>query len=343
MNTTNASKRQFLKAGLAIGAAASTGLSGNFAFAQDKPLVTLRVSSTLPLDANSAHYVWYSRFAQNLKTAVGNKIVVNYFPSDQLGKESDVVNQVRIGSVDMMISGSSIWSTTVPEIGVLDMGYLFANLDHSGRALDGKAGAILSKLMVDRIGVQVLGWAYSLGARNVFTKNPVRSVAELKGTKIRVLPVKNFVSTLRYMGAVPTPIPFGEIYTSLQTGVVDGFEHDAPTALAGKFFEVAKYCALTQHIYNPQTPVIGKRSFAKIPADLQKAFLDAATEATLYQRQRAADMERDAFEKLKGLGLTVSTVDREALRKDVAPLWGEFTTQYPAVKPVVDEIVAARG
>ena len=189
MNTTNASKRQFLKTGLAIGGAAA-GLSGNLAFAQDKPLVTLRMSSTLPLDANSAHYVWYSRFAQNLKTAVGNKIVVNYFPSDQLGKESDVVNQVRIGSVDMMISGSSIWSTTVPEIGVLDMGYLFANLDHSGRALDGKAGAILSKLMYDRVGVQVLGWAYSLGARNVFTKNPVRSVAELKGIKLRVLPVR---------------------------------------------------------------------------------------------------------------------------------------------------------
>ena len=85
MNTTNASKRQFLKTGLAIGAAAAAGLSGNLAFAQDKPLVTLRMSSTLPLDANSAHYVWYSRFAQNLKTAVGNKIVVNYFPSDQLG------------------------------------------------------------------------------------------------------------------------------------------------------------------------------------------------------------------------------------------------------------------
>jgi TRAP-type C4-dicarboxylate transport system substrate-binding protein len=145
------------------------------------------------------------------------------------------------------------------------------------------------------------------------------------------------------MGAVPTPLPFGEIYTALQTGVVDGFEHDAPTALAGKFYEVAKHCALTQHIYNPQLPCISKRSFARIPADLQKPFLDAATEATKYQRGKAAETEAKAFDTLKGMGLTVNTVDRVQLQKQVEKLWGEFSTQYPSVKPVVDEIQATRG
>ena len=116
-----------------------------------------------------------------------------------------------------------------------------------------------------------LGWGYSLGARNVWTKNPVPTAADLKGVKLRVLPVPNFIATIKYMGAVPTPLPFGEIYTALQTGVVDGFEHDAPTALAGKFYEVAKHCALTQHIYNPQLPCISKRSFERIPTDLQQA------------------------------------------------------------------------
>jgi TRAP-type C4-dicarboxylate transport system substrate-binding protein len=145
------------------------------------------------------------------------------------------------------------------------------------------------------------------------------------------------------MGAVPTPLPFGEIYTALQTGVVDGFEHDAPTCLAGKFYEVAKNCALTQHIYNPQMPVISKRSFARIPADLQKPFLAAATEASLYQRTQAAAIEQKAFAQLKTLGLTTYTVDRAQLKRDVSSkLWGEFTTQYPATKPVVDEIEATK-
>jgi len=229
MKQHDASRRSFLKATAVAGAAAATGGPVWAQAAGDKSLVTLRMSSTLPLDPNSAHFVWYDRFSKNLQAAVGNKVVVNYFPSDQLGKEADVVQQVKIGGVDMMISGSSIWATLVPEIGVLDMGYLFTDNDHCGRALDGKAGAILNKMVDERINVQVLGWCYSLGARNVWTKNPVKTASDLKGVKLRVLPVPNFIATLRYMGAVPTPLPFGEIYTALQTGVVDGFEHDAAT------------------------------------------------------------------------------------------------------------------
>jgi tripartite ATP-independent transporter DctP family solute receptor len=343
MKQHDASRRSFLKATAVAGAAAATGGPVWAQAAGDKPLVTLRMSSTLPLDPNSAHFVWYDRFSKNLQATVGNKVVVNYFPSDQLGKEADVVQQVKIGGVDMMISGSSIWATLVPEIGVLDMGYLFTDNDHCGRALDGKAGAILNKMVDERINVQVLGWCYSLGARNVWTKNPVKTASDLKGVKLRVLPVPNFIATLRYMGAVPTPLPFGEIYTALQTGVVDGFEHDAPTCLAGKFYEVAKNCALTQHIYNPQMPVISNRSFARIPADLQKPFLAAATEASLYQRTQAAAIEQKAFAQLKTLGLTTYTVDRAQLKRDVSSkLWGEFTTQYPATKPVVDEIEATK-
>ena len=340
MHDHQASKRTFLKSGVAL---AGLALGGRQAFAQGSA-VTFRMSSTLPADpVNSAHYVWYQRFASNLKSAVGDKIVVNYFPSDQLGKEADVVQQVRLGSVDMMISGSSIWATLMPEMGVLDMGYLFANNDHCGRALDAKGGKILTDMLLERTSVQGLGWCYSLGARNVFTKNPVKTADDLHNVKLRVLPVPNFVATLKYMGAVPTPLPFGEIYTSLQTGVVDGFEHDAPTALAGKFYEVARNCALTQHIYNPQLPVISKRSLSRIPQELQKPFLDAAQDANLYQRGKAQEAENNAFDKLKAGGLTVYTVDRAALQKKVEPLWGEFAAKYPSMKAVVDEIQATRA
>lgn len=340
MSKTVTSKRTFLKSGLALGGLA---LAGGRAHAQGAS-VTLRLSSSLPNDpVNSAHTVWVNRFQSNLKSAVGDRIVVNYFPSDQLGKESDMVQQVRLGSVDMMISGTSIWATLMPEMGVLDLGFIFKDNDHCGRALDGKAGTLLGGMLADRTNVMALGWGYSLGARNVWTKNPVPNDAALKGVKLRVLPVPNFIATIKYMGAVPTPLPFGEIYTALQTGVVDGFEHDAPTALAGKFYEVAKHCALTQHIYNPQLPCISKRSFAKIPTDLQKPFLDAATEATKYQRTKAAETEAKAFDTLKGMGLTVNAMDRAQLQKQVEKLWVEFSAQYPSVKPVIDEISATRA
>ncbi len=335
---TTSTRRSFLQH-----AAATAVFLSAPAFVRAQSSVKLRMSSSLTADMNSSHFVWFDRFSKNLKASVGEKLVIDYFPNNQLGKESDIVQQVRLGAMDMMVSGTSIWATAVPEMGVLDLGYLFQNADHVGKSLDGAAGATLSKLMLDRASVVTLGYAYSMGARNVYTKAPLKSAAELRGVKVRVLPVPNFVATLKNMGAVATPIPFGEIYTALQTGVVDGVEQDAPTVLAGKFYEVAKHCMLTQHIFNPVMPVISKRAMDRIPADLQKPFLDAAREATQYQRGQASSTEVKAFEQLKALGVTTTQVDRAALAKDVSPLWADFTKQYPAIKSVVEAVQATKA
>ena len=325
------------------GALASVATLAAPAIVRAQSPVSLRMSSSLTADMNSSHFVWYDRFSKNLKASVGDKVAITYFPNNQLGKESDVVQQVRLGAMDMMISGTSIWATAMPEMGVLDMGYLFHDWNHVGKSLDGDAGAALSKLLLERASVVTLGYAYSLGARNVYTKTPMKTAAELHGVKVRVLPVPNFVATLKLMGAVATPIPFGEIYTSLQTGVVDGVEQDAPTVLAGKFYEVAKHCMLTEHIFNPVLPTISKRALDRIPADLKKPFLEAAREATTYQRGQAGTAEAKAFEQLKKVGVTVQPVDRVALAKAVSPLWAEFTKQYPATAPVVADIQSTKA
>ncbi|MFE1598927.1 TRAP transporter substrate-binding protein [Methylobacterium sp. ID0610] len=303
--------------------------------------VTLRLSSSLPADPNSAHWLWYDRFAASLKAKAGDAVQVRYFPDNQLGKESDVVGSVKLGVVDMMISGSSIWSTLAPEIGVLDLGYVFPTMDSAGRVLDGPAGAQLGRLFADRIGVKVLSWGYSLGARNVTARDSAESPAALRGKKIRVLPVANFVATLRAMGASPTPMSLGEVYTALQTGVIDGLEHDAPTILALKAYEVARHVSLTQHICNPQTIVIGNRAFNKIPAEHRDAVLAAAAEATEFQRSQAATIEAKALATLKANGVGVHECDRAAFRTLVTPLWDEFVKAYPVTKPILSAITQA--
>jgi TRAP-type transport system periplasmic protein len=303
--------------------------------------ITIRVSSALTGDSNSSHFVWYARFKSALESAVGTKVSLSYFPNNQLGKESDVVQQIVVGGLDMMISGTSIWATVLPEIGALDLGYIFSGNDHVGKALDGAAGQQLSKLLIERTGARVLGYGYSLGARNVYTKNPITSPEALKGVKLRVLPVPNFVARLKSMGANATPIPFGEIYASLQSGAVEGLEQDAPTVLGGKFYEVAKHCILTQHIFSPVIPVISRRAFERIPADLQPAFEAAAKDATTYQRGQAGQIEAAAFDELKKLGVTVSTVDRDYYRKLVEPLWKSFADNYASAKPILESIRAA--
>lgn len=340
-DTPDGRRRRLL---VGIGAAAAA-LGAPFVFpksASAQPV--LRISSSLPADANSSHYLWYQGFAAALRQSTGERVRLSYFPNNQLGKESDVVQQVKLGALDMMISGTSIWATAAPEFGVLDLGYLFHDFDHLGRSLDGVAGNTLTNLLKQRAGVIALGYGYSLGARNLYTRTLVRAPGDLHGLKIRVLPVPNFVSTLNLMGAVATPIPFGETYTALQTGVVDGLEQDAPTVLSAKFFEVAKHCALSRHIYNPIMPVINSRALDRFDAGLRQAILDAAHSATAQQRRQAALVEAAAFTELEKLGVTVSPIDQAALAARVSEkLWPEFIARYPSIKPVVQAIQGARA
>src|SRR3954452_6166061 len=140
------SRRQFFVASVAGFSAASGWVSS----ARAQSAIALRVSSSMPADDNAAHYAWYQLFAANLKNAVGDRIRLDYFPNSQLGKEADVVQQVKIGSVDMMITGSSIWATVAPELGMLDLGYVFDSYAHVFKSLDGGVGEKLARIVQER-------------------------------------------------------------------------------------------------------------------------------------------------------------------------------------------------
>lgn len=322
---------------LAGGALAATMLVA--APAAAAPL-TLRMYSSLPADDNSAHYVWYAKFKEALEARTKGAIAVNFFPNAQLGKEADAIQQVRLGAIDMMISGTSIWATITPEIGVLDLGYLFNGYDQVGKSLDGAPGKTLGTLLEQKANVRVLGFGYSMGVRNVYTRNPVKTPEDLKNVKIRVLPVPNFLATLKSMGVAPIPMPGGEVYSSLQMGVIDGLEHDAATVLASKFYEITKYCTLTQHIYNPIVVVMNKAAYERVPAPLKAEFTAAAEEATAYERTIAMTAEAKAFDDLKAKGVIVSETDKGYFRDAVKPVWQEFAGKYPLAAQVLQQIDA---
>jgi tripartite ATP-independent transporter DctP family solute receptor len=340
---TLASRRRFLSTACASAAFLCAGIPLR---ARAQTAVALRISSSLTADQNSAHYIWYQRFAANLRTVAGSRISAEYFPNSQLGKEADVVQQVKVGSIDIMVTGSSIWATVAPEFGMLDLGYVFDSYAHMARALDAGVGASLAQNLLSRTGCTVMGWGSHFAARSVYTKAPVTSLAELQGVKLRVLPTSAFIDTFKLMGAVPTPIPFNELYTAVQTGVVDGFEHDASTVLATKLYEVTHHCFLTEHLFPPMIAVVGRRGLDKIPADIRPAFLQAAQEASLYQRAQAAGKGRAAFAELKKLGITfhpMAKAERSALRQRMeTQLWPAFADQYPATRPLFKAIAAAR-
>ena len=337
------SRRKFVQGASAASIAAVAGLPG---LARSQAAPALRFSSSMVADQNAAHYVWQQQFEANLKAAVGDKIKIDYFPNNQLGKESDVVQQVKVGSIDMMVTGSSIWATVAPQFGMIDLGYLFDSYAHVAKAMDGGVGAKLNDILLKGTGCSVITWASHFGARSVYTKQPVKSLADVKNVKLRVLPTPAFIETFKIMGAIPTPIPFGELYMAAQTGVVDGFEHDAATVLASKLNEVIKYCWLTEHLFSPMVVVIGRRGMDKIPNDLRPAFMKAAADATARQRAIATDKGNQAVAELTRLGVSFSPMqksEREQVRKEMeARLWSSFSKEHPETAPLFSAISAAR-
>lgn len=336
------SRRSFLKVGsgaaFAVAGVPLLSACGGGSSAAAAGKVTLKMSSSMSGQPGNAHSAWFGKFKQALKKNVGDAVTVHYFPNSQLGDEAKMVQQLRMGAADMMISGSSIWSQVAPDFGVLDMGYLFDSWDQVGSALDAGAGNTLADTLGKQGGVKTLGWAFNFGARNMMTKPPVSTPADLHHLKIRTLQAPQVIKTVNLMGGVATPLATTEVYTSLHTGLIDGLGHDAPTILQNKWNELAKHLALTEHIFNPLIVVLAQQSYDKIPQQHRKGFMDAAREATQYQRTQAVAAEKKAMSELKAKGVAVTSVDKSAFKARVKPLWQKFASQHPSAKPVLDAI-----
>ncbi|WP_158746331.1 TRAP transporter substrate-binding protein [Acidisphaera sp. L21] len=336
-------RRTLLRATLASTAAFAAGVRAQPSSAirgQQGKTATLKVGSSQATHEENAHGVFFDKFVTELAAKTGGEIGAVFYGDSQLGPEDKYTTQINFGTLDMMLTGSD-WTPIVPELGVMTLGFLFSSMEQQGAVMDGSAGRQLEDIFKHKTKAEILGWGFNFGGRNVLSKKVVATPADLKGLKLRVLPSPTFVQTFRLLGAAPVPMSFGEIYTSLQTGVVDGLEHDPPTILQFKFFEVAKNLALTEHIYDPVTPIVSTLALGRLSATQQQAVRDAAATAIKGQRGRATSAAAAALETLKQSGVQVHTIDRAALAAAVKPLWTSFTDQHPDTKPVVEAILKA--
>ena len=234
MKTFPISRRLLLKSSTAVAASlvASPALIGRAQAATTK----LKLSSSLPNDAKYANgRVYYDALNRALKANnLSEQIEVQFFPDNQLGQEIDVINSVKLGVIDLMVTGTSIWANAVPLLGLLDLGYMFSSFAQQTKAFDAGVGGKLEAALLAGANTRIGGWCYDFGPRCLLTKTLVRGPAELAGKKIRTLPNPVITECLRLMGAAATPLAFGEVYTALQAGVLDGVEHNPPTIVASK-------------------------------------------------------------------------------------------------------------
>ena len=335
MKTTKLDRRGLLLASMALAAPALIGRAR-------AATMKLKLSSSQANDPKYANgRVYHDNLVKHLKAdGLSEQIEIAFFPDNQLGQEIDVINSVKLGVIDLMVSGSSISANLVPLVGTFDLGYLFTSFPQQTRAFDAGAAKPIEAALLKGANIHIISWAYNFGSRSVLARKPVRTPDDLRGLKIRTLPNPVITECIRLMGASATPLAFGEVYTALQAGVLDGLEHDPPTILASKFYEAAKFYSLTQHNFSPLATYFSDASYRRMEPKLRDGFLAAAAKAGADTRTHGLAVEKEALEVLAQKGVTVTECDQPAFRARVAPQTDNFMKTQPDSRPIIEMIRA---
>lgn len=308
----------------ALGAAAL--LFGSVdAMAQAKKII--KIGSTLAADHPAT--LGGDRLAEIVNAKVGDVVEVRVFPSEQLGSEREMFDGIRLGSIEMGYIAGNIIQNAEPSAALPSLPYLFKNFKQAFNFEDGPVGKEISARILKATGARTLGF-YVTGFRQVAAKRPIRSADGFKGLKIRTPESPLMVATFRLLGANPTPMPFGELYTAIQTNVVDAAESPPGVLEWGKIFEVAPYMIKTSHIYTSGHILINDKFFQSLSPKVQKVLQEATIEAQNYQRQLVVDEESKIISQLQSRAkhpVTVVSIDTVPLRDATASYYEEFAKQ----------------
>ena len=254
------------------------------------------------------------KFAEIVAAKTGGKIKVNLFPGGVLGSDAANVSALQGGTLEMVVLNSGILASQVKEFAVFDFPFMFANAREADTVVDGRFGnAMLARL--DEKGIHGLAW-WELGFRNITnSRRPIRTVEDIAGLKLRVIPNAINVDWVSALGANPTPMAFPEVYAGLEQKAIDGQENPVTVILANKFYEVQKYLAITNHQYNPQTVIISRKLWDALSADEKSLISGAAIEAGRVQRQVSREQAGAALETLKKNGMEVTELSSAELEK----------------------------
>lgn len=290
--------------------------------------ITLKVGHVAP--AGHSYDVGINEFAKAVEEATKGKVKLEIYGNGQLGGERDMTEQIQLGTLDMGLITSGPVGNFVPELSALEMPFLFRDLDHVYKTLDGDIGKELEQKM-EAAGFKVLGF-WENGFRHLSNnKKEIRSPADLKGLKMRTVENDIFVATYRALGADPTPIAFPEVYTSFQQGVVDGFDASYGVFESTRMYEVQKYFSEVGIYYASAVLIMNKDKFASLPADIQETLYRLGHEYAVKQRKINQDMEKQQKESVVAKGVKVveaGEVDINAFREAVKPVYEQFGSRF---------------
>jgi tripartite ATP-independent transporter DctP family solute receptor len=292
------------------------------AMAQNKTIIKLAWTSGD--GATDPYAVGGRAFKEALEKTAGDRIEVRLFPNRQLGDEKPALEGIRLGTVDAGIITNAVVAQIEPTFQLNDMPFLFANEAQAQAVLDGPIGKKLAAKL-DAKGIKLLGFMEG-GFRNMVNNvRPVAKPEDVKGVKFRVMQNPVYIAMFSSLGGNAVPMAWGETFTAVQQGAIDGLEIPLAVIEQNKVFEITKYLSLTNHTYSAIHLIMNKRLFERLPPDLQKAVVEAGAVATAKQRARAAEVASEIVGKLKAHGMTVNPVaDFTPFRESVQHVYKQF-------------------
>ncbi len=292
------------------------------AAAQD--VMKLKLGHVAPTD--EPYHQAAEKFAELVNKNTGGAVQIQIFPNSLLGGQRELLEGLQLGSVDITLTTAAVLSSFLPKTQVIELPFMFRDREHVYKVVDGPlakeiyAGDEQKKMKV------IDTWEN--GFRNI-TNNvrPIEKPEDMKGVKIRVMENKMYIEMFKALGANPTPMARGELFTGLQTKVIDGQENPLGQIYTSRFYEVQKYATLSGHTYSPEVVVFSLATWKKIPGKYQEEILKASAEARKFNRELSAKMDKEYVGKLREKGMTVTELTAQQIvpfQEKMMPVWDLF-------------------
>ena len=265
------------------------------------------------------------RWAELVAQRTNNRIRIRMYHSAQLGQQDEAIQQLRLGAIDVANFNITPLNNLVPETQVLTLPFIFRDVGHSHRVVDGAVGDAIAKEIEAKLNMVVVSW-FDAGARSVYTRDrPIRTPADMRGLKIRVQTSDLWIDLMRALGANPTPLPFGEVFTSLQSGVIDGAENNWPSYESTRHFEVARFYSTTEHSNVPEVLAVSRQRWQRLNEADRAILRDAARESAAIQRRSWAERETVSRQRVTAAGVTVIEItDRTPWSALMEPVYAKY-------------------
>jgi tripartite ATP-independent transporter DctP family solute receptor len=268
---------------------------------------------------------------KKLEAATKGRLSVQMYPSMQLGGEKEAIEQAQIGAIQLARVSVGALGPVIDDLNVFNLPFLFRDTAHMEKVIDGAVGKELLDKVTNNPNTHLVALCFmDAGARNMYdTKHPINSIADLKGMKVRVMGNPMFVDMMNDLGGNGVPMGYDQVFSALQTGVVDGAENNPPSYVFDNHYQVAKYYTLTEHLIVPEMLVFSRPTWDKLSKDDQALLLKVGREAQLEERTLWQAKEKEAYDKMEQAGIKVVKIaDKKPFQDAVKPVWDKYGAKY---------------